>query len=134
MKNIVLVLGTLIVFGGGYYWFSSNGVPTQPSSETPTFEVQGEEHQITLTENGFVPDEITIARGDTVTWSATTGRLFWPASNLHPSHRDYPGGLFDPKQPIPVGESWGFTFGEAGNWKYHDHLAPYYTGIVHVIE
>ena len=133
MKNITLILTALIVLGAGYYWFSSRGDAAE-GADTASVEqkITGEEHVITFSDDGFDPAEITIAKGDTVTWKTTTGRLFWPASNLHPSHRDYPGGIFDPKAPIESDATWSFTFELAGDWKYHDHLAPYHTGVIHV--
>ena len=136
MKNIVFALIALAVIGAGYYWFSATkeklALVEQPSELGNV--AHGEDRVITLTADGFVPNDITIAVGDTVTWKTTTDRLFWPASNLHPSHRDYPGGVFDPKQPIEPDQSWSFIFNEAGDWKYHNHLAPYHTGVIHVIE
>src|SRR5690606_8441132 len=62
---------------------------------------------IVLTNNGFVPSEVAIKKGTTVTFSTDPGRPFSPASNLHPNHEEYPA--FDPKEPIPPGETWSFT-------------------------
>jgi len=134
MKNIVFVIIVLAILGAGYYWFGLTKEKPAPVEQSSGLEnvMSGEEHIVTLTADGFVPDDITIAQGDTVTWKTTADRLFWPASNLHPSHRDYPGGIFDPKEPIQPNVTWSFTFNLTGDWKYHDHLAPYNTGVVHV--
>ena len=54
----------------------------------------------------------------------------WPASAMHPSHKEYPttggclGSAFDACKGVKPGESWPFKFDIAGNWKYHDHLNP----------
>jgi plastocyanin len=90
------------------------------------------DHVITLTSDGFTPAELTIARGETVTFRTTTGKRFWPASNLHPSHLEYAD--FDPRQPIEPDGAWSFTFDKPGVWRMHDHLAPYYTGTITVTE
>lgn len=102
-------------------------VPSPSSSA----EVVGD-HVITLTPDGFSPAEITIARGETITFRTTTGKRFWPASNLHPSHAIYSD--FDPKEPVAPDDSWSFTFDRAGEWRFHDHLAPYFTGTITVTE
>src|SRR3989344_2275114 len=77
------------------------------------------EKEITETDSGFFPNELTIKKGDTVTFKSTRGKPFWPASDLHPTHGVYPD--FDPKQPIDPNQTWSFKFDKVGNWKYHDH-------------
>jgi len=138
MKSLlgVGIVVLMLLVGGVWFFFRQEAQQSvdELNSQVPASLVEGQEHIVTLTEDGYIPEEITIKKGDTVTWKSDTGGLFWPASNLHPSHRDYPGGVFDPKQPIEPESSWNFTFGEVGDWKYHDHLAPYYTGVVHVNE
>ena len=97
--------------------------------------LRGVVHHIVLTTDGYEPKTLAINSGDTVSWSVaedvdTQIGLHWPASNLHPSHRDYPGGLFDPERPVSRADTWEFVFHEVGTWKYHDHLMPYYTGTI----
>lgn len=87
---------------------------------------------VELRENGFYPPVLTVAPGDTVTFTTTRGQQFWPASNLHPTHTLYPE--FDPREPVAPDASWSFTFKKAGTWEYHDHLAPIYRGAVEVGE
>ena len=80
---------------------------------------------IELRKDNFYPRELTIQKDGTVKFISKT-RGFWPASDIHPAHGIYPE--FDPGKPIKGGGSWSFRFDEAGEWKYHDHLAPYFTG------
>ena len=87
---------------------------------------------IVLTDTGFEPREVHIAKGSTVTFSTTRDIPFWPASDPHPSHGMYRG--FDPVGPIQPGETWSFTFDTTGEWEFHDHLRSYYTGTVYVSE
>ncbi len=87
---------------------------------------------VTLTKEGFSPDEITLKKGQTILFKNTTGNLYWPASNLHPSHLLYPE--FDPQGPISPTDTWSFTFDKTGEWKFHDHLSPYFTGTITVTE
>lgn len=91
-----------------------------------------EKGNVTLTNNGFSPDSITVHKGETVTFKTKRGVSFWPASNTHPSHGIYPE--FDPKRALSSDESWSFTFTKPGRWGYHDHLTPSMTGTVIVLE
>ena len=93
-----------------------------------------QENTIEITSSGFSPNEITISVGETVTWINRDTEEHWPASAMHPTHTRYPGSdiqkcgtseediIFDACRGIPPGESWSFTFNEAGSWGYHDHI------------
>ena len=87
---------------------------------------------VTLTEEGYEPQNLTIPKGTVVIFTTTRDSHHWPASDLHPSHSIYPE--FDPLEPIPPEESWQFTFDRTGNWDFHDHLRSYYRGTINVIE
>lgn len=87
---------------------------------------------VTLTEEGYQPSELFIKTGTKVIFKTTVNRPHWPASNLHPTHEIY--SAFDPKKPIPATEEWSFVFDKVGDWKFHDHIRSYYTGIIHVSE
>lgn len=83
---------------------------------------------VTLTESGFYPSELEITEGDTIRFVSKTGYDFWPASDSHPGHTDYPD--FDPRQPVPADQEWQHTFSEAGVYNYHDHINPLFEGVV----
>lgn len=89
-------------------------------------------HSIVLGDQGFTPSEITIKKGDSVTFTTTRGRVFWPASDLHPTHAVY--SEFDPKAPVNQDESWTFVFHKTGIWSFHDHLAPLFLGVINVVD
>lgn len=76
----------------------------------------------------YTPNYITLPVGYTVTWVNNVEEDFWPASNIHPTHRIY--YEFDPKRPINSGKNWSFTFTKKGIWRFHDHLYPRATGVV----
>lgn len=88
-------------------------------------------HSIKLTQDGFYPAQITVRKGDTVTFSTDLDKPFWPASSFHPSHALYAG--FDPQKPILPTAQWSFEFNEEGQWGYHDHLDPQKVGEVNVL-
>lgn len=91
----------------------------------------GNTHIVVLGENGFDPEEISIAKGDFVVFSTTAGNPFWPASNLHPLHDIYPE--FDAKGAVNPDESWTFRFTKVGEWEYHNHLFPAHRGKIRVL-
>lgn len=99
-------------------------------AEEPVVKPIGTVYKVVLTADGFQPEEIDIVFGEIVEWTTTRDQFFWPASDLHPTHLLY--SAFDPQEPIGKEETWGFRFDKEGEWKYHDHLAPYFTGTVRV--
>jgi len=150
-KNLVIIVLMLIVLiGGGYYFFTKfrqpSFTPELPQPPTPTLptdtptERETTEVIIKITDNGFEPKEIEIVRGTRVTWINESNRPSWPASDIHPTHRLYPGSgiekcgtpeedkIFDSCKGLTPGESWSFIFQEIGEWPYHDHLNPSFVG------
>ena len=162
-KNLIIIfLVLLVLIGVGYYVFTkfrepvlipqlpqpltspvlevpSTPTTSTPSTATPT-EGETTEVIITITDNGFEPKEIEIAKGTKVIWTNKSNRPSWPASDIHPTHRLYPGSgiekcgtpeedkIFDSCKGLTPGESWSFIFQEIGEWSYHDHLNPFLRG------
>jgi len=125
MNNQKLVIGALIVLAViALGIFSSH----KPDASAPV--IGGT--TITLTEDGFLPAELQVKVGETVTFVSKLGKPFWPASHPHPSHTIFPE--FDPKQAVAADGTWEFTATKVGTWGYHDHLAPYYTGTLIITE
>jgi len=134
---LVLVVIFLI---GGFFIFKEFNIQ-ETGSDTVDIEMEKEElvnfgtgviHKMVLGEEGYEPRDIVINLGDTIEFSTTEDKPYWPASNVHPTHRLY--SEFDPKEPILPGGTWSFTFDKIGEWRYHDHIAPFYTGTITVIE
>ncbi len=121
-KNIIkFSLVAVIVLGAVILTLFLN----RPANET------GGVYTINLTVDGFQPDTITINKGETVKFTTSAGKQFWPASDLHPTHLLYPE--FDPKEPVQPDKSWSFKFDKVGEWRFHDHLFPYFRGTIKVI-
>lgn len=93
--------------------------------------VSVEEVIVRYTDTGFIPAQITVHIGDSVIFENVSSKQMWPASNLHPSHLEYPE--FDSQKPIAYGESWRFTFTKEGMWGYHDHLVSSQEAFITVI-
>ena len=88
---------------------------------------------VELTAKGdYQPKSVRIKRGQAVRFVNQSQSLMWPASDPHPSHKDYPG--FDPRQIIHPGENWQFTFERTGTFGYHDHLNPMRRGQIVVTD
>jgi plastocyanin len=162
MKNawIWLVVAVVVIGGGVWWWQSSqtpaaapstsmglNGSPNQgnlgganagsvqqPGAATPK--------TVTVSYDGntFSPASVTINKGDTVQFVATSGRM-WVASNPHPAHTGYDGtsrsqhcasGYSGPApfDECAAGTSYSFTFDKTGTWGYHDHMNDGATGTV----
>jgi len=132
-KHIGLAgIALLVIIGIGYFLSSPEMHHKEPTLFISAEEVPEGARVITHTEEGFVPSELTLLKGEIVYFVTTTNSLFWPASDLHPSHLEYPE--FDPMEPIPPGSAWSFTFDSVGKWDFHDHLAPMFTGLITVTE
>jgi len=93
---------------------------------------------IHMNESGFFPNNIEIKQGETVMFENTGTSEHWPASNIHPTHRAYPGSdialcgknsnIFDACDKIEPGQTFSFQLSQPGTWRYHDHINPKLTG------
>ena len=102
------------------------------------------EHVIHITATGFEPRNLEINVGETVTFENTDTEEHWPASNIHPTHTVYPGtdiskcgtdaghDMFDACRGLKTDEEFSFTFEKVGEWKFHDHLVPKFSGRITV--
>lgn len=124
MKFVYLFI--ILAIGGGTAFFlkgTESASIAEPISEYA--------HTVELRDDGFYPNELTIQKGETVTFSTTKDNFFWPASNSHPTHTIYPE--FDPKEPIASDKEWSFKFDKPGTWRYHDHVRASAIGKIIVI-
>lgn len=149
----VVLVGAFLLFAPES---APNGAPSLgmpvPGTNTPEMTVETDAggaapvatRMIRVTEEGFAPSALTVAKGDSVTWVNETDGTVWPASAMHPTHTVYPGSgiekcgtaeaatIFDACAGIAPGGSWSFVFNEVGTWKYHDHLRATVFGSVTV--
>lgn len=80
----------------------------------------------------FTPAAVNIKVNDWVFFKNNSASDFWPASNPHPTHTDYPA--FDALKRIAPGGQYKFQFTKAGSWGYHNHLTPDIGGTVNVAQ
>lgn len=120
--RILLGLGALgIVLVAVIYALPEANIPSATSQSHA---------DVVLTDEGFIPRDVHLVRGGTVTFTTERDTPFWPASDLHPSHGLY--SEFDSLRPLRKGESWTFTFDKPGQWGFHDHLRSYFVGVIYV--
>ena len=156
--NNKLIVGFIVVILGvvaGWYLFGGKGgqgflmkksetqTTTSGVNETPVVTseapVEGMEKggaatgtDVTYTNNGFVPNVLTVNVGTAVTFTNVSVRSMWVASALHPTHQILPG--FDELASVAKGGTYTYTFAKVGTWKYHNHVGPSDTGTVIVTE
>lgn len=131
-KQILLVVGALLLVATAVLILFPDTFLTQSSSDQEIMEVRSGTVHVVLSDNGYEPQEFIITKGTEVVFTTSRDKPHWPASNIHPTHEQYPA--FDPERPVPAGESWSFVFEEPGLWHFHDHIRSYYTGTIHVVE
>ncbi|MEX2033110.1 MAG: hypothetical protein WD889_00930 [Candidatus Colwellbacteria bacterium] len=143
-RNIYFIIGlVLVLVVAGFVFIKQRGgevlaptgeevslpqesAPVAPTSSAPS----AAKLEVVYTASGFSPKTLIVKTGDTVLFKNNSGRDFWPASAVHPTHTLYPE--FDAKRAISSGGSYSFTFTRTGSWKYHDHLNPGATGTITV--
>ncbi|MBI2446920.1 MAG: hypothetical protein HYV51_03890 [Parcubacteria group bacterium] len=130
-KYLLAIIIIALIVGAAYFIFKfySGAKPVL----APSTAISPKTWTVEYKENIFIPKEIKIKKGDTVTWiNNSLESPVWPASAFHPTHNVYPG--FDALKSLGNGESYSFKFDIVGSWKYHDHLNPSVTGVVVVEE
>lgn len=124
-QKILIAVVSLAIIAVAYFYFAATTALLGTRGYSGKAVIQ-------MTSDRFLPPEIKIKRNTIVRFVNTDSLWHWPASNLHPSHTLYPE--FDPRKAVGPKEEWSFKFEKVGEWKFHDHLAPYSTGKVIVIE
>ena len=155
-KSIWIAFAAIILFGLAAYAFTANRAsaptdtgmpavngtndttPTEGEDRGPAFSV------ITLTDAGFSPATVTVARGETVRFVNESSRGMWVGADEHPTHTEYDGtstrehcadgastnGTFDQCAAVPKGEYWDYTFEKTGTFGFHNHVGSSSTGTV----
>jgi len=137
-NTYIIVAAVAIALLGGFLFFQQGDAPQEAAFEAST--PPQSSVTITYTNSGYLPREVRIALGGTVTFKNESSRAMWTATAIHPTHTIYPGSsiqkcgtpeeprIFDACKDIAQGESWSFTFQEQGSWGYHDHRRTSNTG------
>ncbi|MSR70472.1 hypothetical protein EXS62_00285 [Candidatus Kaiserbacteria bacterium] len=164
------VIVIIIIIIGGAWWFMTQQTPAAaPAGQTQTNQnadgadvtppaatdtqgssasvdagaTVGVRKTVTVIYNGdsFSPSNITISKGDTVTFENEGGGSMWVASNEHPNHTAYDGSSrsahcaagYTGEKPFDQcgnGASFSFTFTKTGSFGYHNHSQAQLGGTV----
>ena len=157
-KNVLVAILVIGLIALGAYAFSTNQV-SAPSNEVAVEEntvestgtsIENDEDGgpafkvITLTDSGFSPASVTIARGETVRFINDSARGMWVGADEHPTHTEYDGtstrehcanGMntgtsFDQCASVAKGDFWDYTFAKSGTFGFHNHVGASNTGTV----
>lgn len=134
----ILVIALIVVFGAAILFLGNNSgkqnnTVNQETPKTTTVSPSPETNKkitetiVTLTQNGFSPQTITIKKGTKVIWVNKSGTVATVNSAVHPTHRLYPAlnlGEFDNNSSVQL------IFDKEGTYQYHNHLNPNQTGTV----
>lgn len=139
-KYIIVAVIVLVIIGTGYYFYGnraflgSGSPPSEPMGAPPPVpDNEGSMGKvITMNANGFSPSDLTIKKGEMVTFKNEDSRDRWPASAVHPTHQVCPG--FDALKPLKSGESYSHTFIVAKECPFHDHLSPSLQGKITITD
>ena len=133
-KKYMIIVGLVFVavLGGVIYAQGNWGAGQQSTQASPPQPKGAPAVTVIYTDDGYLPNEVSIKRGDIVEFRNESDTFFWPASDIHPTHTIYPA--FDPLRPIESGNSWSFRFEEAGTWRFHDHIQSHRVGTITVLE
>ena len=165
MKTVVSWVIVLIVIAGGVFLLLSNdtedtdvggaqnaedadgeavgseaevmGMPAPGHEGVDEMIVVGDgKNVVTYTDGGFSPKEITIKKGESVTFMNESDGEMWTASAQHPTHKNYPtksdndcfGSSFDQCESTESGTEWTFIFDAEGEHTYHNHMKSNHFG------
>lgn len=157
-RNLLIAIVVIALIAFAAYAFSANraaapsnegageeGVTERTETTITTDEDTGPAvSTISLTDTGFSPATMTIARGETVRFRNDSSRSMWIGTDEHPTHTEYDGtstrehcvnGMnigtsFDQCASVAKGEFWDFTFEKSGTFGYHNHVGASNTGTV----
>jgi plastocyanin len=87
--------------------------------------------EITVTEDGFSPNSITVDAGTAVVWNNTSGDTVNVSSAPHPAHTDFP---FLNLGDLSAGDKFSLVFDTPGTYKYHNHLDSSKFGTIVVLD
>jgi plastocyanin len=112
-----------LVFAAAACDDEDEGQPIFPEDGGPVGAVR-----IDVTDNGFVPDEVTIFQGQTVVWTNVGTDDHWVTSGLPNFFAT--GTEFDAE--LSPGESFVHTFDGDADWDYYDRSDPENRGEIDV--
>ena len=129
-----IAAGVIAVVIGGYFLFRSMYNPAMAKTTVTATKTAVPANGKTVTVNydgsGFSPNNLTIKAVTTVVWMNNDTDPLQVDSAPHPMHTSYPP--LNASSPTQPGNTYTFTFPQAGTFMYHNHLEPAKKGSVTV--
>lgn len=119
----LLIIGAFILLTPKNAQQTTDSNSTSPSSET----TQQADNEVIIKNFEFSPSKLRIKAGTTVTWTNQDGAK-------HDITPDNPSDAFKASKLLARGESYSFTFTEAGTYEYHCSPHPYMKATIEVTE
>jgi plastocyanin len=130
---IIIVIIVVVIIGGGLFFvLNHKNTTTAPSATTSTTPASSSSSsssgstvttdQVTIKDMAFTPNNITIAKGATVTWTNNDNMVHTVTAN---------DGSFA-SDSLAAGKTFSHTFNTPGSYKYHCVIHPSMTGTVTV--
>lgn len=130
LATIALIAIVVIVVGSVYVTRKTN--PNQPQNQQSALpSTQPETLTITINENGYVPNEVTVKKGTRVIWANQGNSVATVNSADHPDHTLH---SFINLGEVAPGRTVQTVFDQVGSFGYHNHLNPEQFGTVTVEE
>jgi len=141
MKSIIIAfVGVILIIIAGaltqhtdfvsqaqrFFTPSTQQEATGTQSPTP---VAMKDQEISITDQGFSPQEVTITRGTRIIWKNNSSGLATVDSDPHPQHTSFPPLNIG---EIKTGDSVRLIFTQPGIYTYHNHLNPSQAGTIRV--
>lgn len=122
-----ILLGILLLVGvGSFFLFNKEKQPSSEKAQKPQIHLP-KEVTVTLDENGFSPEKVTIKTGVAVRWKNESGEEQSVNSDEYPTnqlHKELNFGVFS------NGSSVVYTFTKPGIYGYHNQLHPEQKGTI----
>lgn len=83
---------------------------------------------ISITEDGFVPQNVKVSRGTIVVWRNVDGEPHHVSATKNPGHSSQT--LFDSNTNLDTNGRYRFQFNQPGTYSYHDALKPQYNAVI----
>lgn len=113
---VVVAAVLLVVIAAVLYLANSGGIFSSLFGGTD------QSATVTISAKGFSPQTIKVKKGQKVEWVNEDTSSHQVASDPFPDHNLLPSLFAD--SPLGKGESFSYTFDDAGTFTYHDQLSP----------
>lgn len=131
--TLVVVLVVVVVGLLGWYFLNDGAIDTNTGTTTQATKkveiIHPPANTIWVVNGSFTPAVMTVKVGEKVTWVNKDEYARRVASDPHPTGSNLPDLE---SNDLEEGESFSFSFTEAGEWGYHDYLNPVKRGKITV--